>query len=45
MLTNCSSSFISISVGAELVQAGHIMYKDIEVEQIEDSLITGITFL
>ena len=29
------------SVGAELVQAGAVLYGDTEVEQIEDSLITG----
>ena len=29
-------------VGAELVQAGYLVYGDMEVEQIEDSLITGI---
>ena len=28
-------------VGAELVQAGLSLYGDMEVEQIEDSLITG----
>ena len=29
-------------VGAALVQAGHQLYRDKEVEQIEDSLITGV---
>ena len=31
----------NVSVGAELVQAGHAVYGNVEVEQIEDSLITG----
>ena len=39
----CLNVKISIfTVGTELVQVGHILYKDIEVEQIEDSLITGL---
>ena len=29
------------TVGAELVQAGRAVYGRVEVEQIEDSLITG----
>ena len=32
---------IHFSVGAELVQAGLAVYGNVEVEQIEDSLITG----
>ena len=31
----------TFAVGAELVQAGFSAYGNVEVEQIEDSLITG----
>ena len=34
-------NYIHFSVGAELVQAGLAVYGNVEVEQIEDSLITG----
>lgn len=30
------------AVGAQLVQAGYVLYNSTEVEQIEDSLITGV---
>ena len=37
MYTQCKT----FAVGAELVQAGFSAYGNVEVEQIEDSLITG----